>query len=220
MKNEENSASSEPAVRGTLWIIGAIVLLGFVVTWNYVYYTRARANESGPPNIKALETDLSLIDHEGNPRRLSELRGKIWILGYVFTACPAGCLGLTATMRDLQAQYGDDSDYHFVSISMDPERDRPDVLKAWMDKVEVGGDNWWFLTGDEKAIRKYMAKYFQLQVTERTDPEEIKAYGRWEHKNLLVSVDRRGMIRGYYDVLHFDSGDLYLDKLKKDLKTL
>ncbi len=202
--------------------VGLVIVLavvgGLLVPQAYRKYEQGAGRTL--PNIQALERDLEVVEQSGRTVRFGELRGKIWVVGYVFTTCPGGCLGLTQEMASLQKEFAGDPDLHFVSVSVDPEHDRPEVLREWTSKSGVGGENWWFVTGDAKEIRNYMAKYFRFPVTENTDPETVAQQGRWVHDTRLVAVDRRGMIRGYYDVLNLRSGDIYRKQLLEDIALL
>ena len=66
---------------------------------------------------------------------------------------------MTATFAQVQRVLGDEShDVRFVSISIDPEYDRPAILKAYADQFQAG-ENWTFLTGDSKDIVTVMKSF-------------------------------------------------------------
>jgi protein SCO1/2 len=80
-----------------------------------------------------------------------------------------------------------------VSISADPEKDTPEVLRQYAAKFGAG-ENWLFLTGDKATIHELANKGFKLGVSEDgTAAEPIT------HSTKLVLIDQAGMIRGFYE---------------------
>ena len=206
-------------MRLTLMICGIVMALGLVVAWSYLNLLNRQAQRSNyMPVIMRLDRPLEGLNQEGEPVSFAQLRGKVWVLGYVYTRCPAGCAGVMSVMKDLQEEFADEPDFHLVSLTMDPEEDTPEWMKGWAAEREMGGDNWWFMTGEAKNIRTYMGRYFRLVVNRRTDPEEVKYYGKWDHEFKLVLVDQSGAIRYYYDVLNARIGERHLKKLRTDIR--
>jgi protein SCO1/2 len=82
-----------------------------------------------------------------------------------------------------------------VSISADPEKDTPEVLRQYAAKFGAG-ENWLFLTGEKATIYELANKGFKLGVSDgESDTEPIT------HSTKLVLVDQAGMIRGFYEGL-------------------
>ncbi len=86
------------------------------------------------------------------------------------------------------------SDVHLVTITVDPETDTPEVLRDYAERLHARPGRWDFLTGNKDAIFKLTQQGFKLAVA---DGEEK---GNPVHATRAVLVDRRGTIRGYYDV--------------------
>ncbi len=73
-------------------------------------------------------------------------------LNFIFTTCATICPVMTVTFSQMQQLLGDDAQrVHLVSISIDPEYDRPDVLRDYAEQFHAAG-NWTFLTGDTNDI--------------------------------------------------------------------
>ena len=205
----------------TLSVCAVVMALGLVVAWNYMIMVKNQSNDADYlPNMQSLEKDLRLTNQSGAEVSFHQLRGKVWVLGYVFTRCPVGCVGLMERMSDLQEMYGKNPNFHLAAVTMDPKKDTPEFLAEWTKEKELGGDNWWFMTGDGKRIRTYMSKYFRAQISKRTDPQEIELYGEWEHELKLMLVDRNGMVRYHYTPLDNRFGEQHWEKLQKDVKRL
>jgi protein SCO1/2 len=139
--------------------------------------------------------DMELIERSGETVRLSDLRGKVWVAGFIFTRCHETCPMITGIMAQLRAELP--SDVQMVSITVDPRYDSPDVLRDYARNYKAG-DDWWFLTGPRDELYELIIEGFKLGVRENSDPEKLPGE-RIIHSTRLVVVDRNGEIRGYYD---------------------
>ena len=163
--------------------------------------------------------DFALKNQEGKPVSLDSLQGKIIIADFFFTHCPTICPGLTRNMKRMAEsinngqRVGDKTNkqVHFLSFSIDPERDSVERLKYWADKYQVNPEQWWLLTGDKKMI-------YDLIVNELKVPaEDGKGIdSNFAHTDYFVLIDSNRYVRGYYHGL--DSVDLA--KLTRDLVLL
>jgi protein SCO1/2 len=208
-------------MRNTLLLCGIIMALGLVVYWNYVQTVNAQAGDTNYlPVIMRLDRPLEGLNQKGEPVSFDQLKGKVWVLAYVYTRCPAGCAGVMSIMKEVQEEFAGRDDFHLVALTLDPDKDTSEWMDQWATERDMGGDDWWFMTGVGKNIRTYMGKYFRLVANKRTDPVEITTYGEWEHEFKLVLVDQTGAIRYYYDVLNATYGDDHRKKIVKDIQRL
>ena len=105
--------------------------------------------------------EFSFIDQEENSFSKQDLKGKVWIANFMFTSCKDVCLPMTYNMSKLQKMLKDEGmqNVEFVSFSVDPEVDKPKVLKTFGDKFNVDYSNWHFLTGyKQKEIERFAMK--------------------------------------------------------------
>ncbi|MEM7602659.1 MAG: SCO family protein [Verrucomicrobiota bacterium] len=208
----------------TWWasIIGVCLVIAFgsiFVTRAYLIRRDYEFKNWRPPHIARLETDLEAINRDGKKVSLGELRKKIYVAGYQYTDCPAGCLGMASVMKLLEEEFGDDPRFKLVSISVNPDGDTPEKMDAWVKAHGIDSEDWWFLTGDPEEIAKYMISEFKFYGTEEvTDPEQIAAVGEFAHDTRLALVDGEANIRGYYDVMNVQRGDLEYERLLRELK--
>ena len=81
------------------------------------------------------------------------IKGKIVVIDLIYTHCVDACPLETARLAQVQKLLGDrvGKDVFFYSISIDPNRDTPKVLKAYAEKYHVGA-GWTFLTGKKSDI--------------------------------------------------------------------
>lgn len=203
-------------------IIGVCAIIAFgsiFVTRAYLARTAYENENWRPPHVARLETDIDLINRDGRKVSLSEMRDHIFVAGYQYTDCPAGCLGLASVMKDLEDQFGNDPRFRLVSISVNPAEDTPEKMDAWVKDKGIDSPDWYFLTGDPEEITKYMITEFMFQGTqENTDPAVIASQGKYAHDQRLAIVDGEANIRGYYDVLNLQRGDIEYKRLVRDLK--
>lgn len=173
---------------------------------------QAGVEESDLP-VKFDVPDFSLTERSGATVTRESLKGKVWISDFMYTRCPGPCPVMTARMAQLAKDMGRNEDLRFVSFSVDPEYDTPEVLTAYAKKHEADPQGWLFLTGPVDTIRQLSVKGFRLALSTTSQPG---ADGPIIHSTRFSLIDRSGKIRGYYDA--FDPKAL--DRLKGDARKL
>jgi protein SCO1/2 len=136
--------------------------------------------------------NFQLVNQNGQPFGSAELAGKIWIADFVFTSCPDSCPMISSRMSELQRPL-EKTDVHLVSVSVDPEKDTPEVLRGYAERLHAQPGRWDFVTGSKPAIYNLSRNGFKLEG-------DVPV-----HSTRFVLVDRRGRIRGYYDALAPDA---------------
>ncbi len=77
--------------------------------------------------------DFQLTDHLGQPRRLADFRGKVVVVFFGFTQCPDVCPTTLTELAQVKGALGEQGDkVQGIFITVDPQRDTPEVLKAYM----------------------------------------------------------------------------------------
>lgn len=132
------------------------------------------------------------------------------IVNFIFTRCTTICSTLTTKMATLQERIPSDEAL-FLSISVDPNYDQPDILRKYGEQFDADFSRWHFLTGDEKKIQTIIASFQQYyEVLNPTDDQPNIA-----HSEKFILLDQYGHIRGF-----FDDDPEGLNRLVKDLKAL
>ena len=152
-----------------------------------------RQNAEPLMKVKPLP-EFTLTERSENPFGLADLRGQVWVADFFYTTCPGPCAALSARMSEVQSAVAAFDDVSLVSISSDPEKDTPAVLRSYAEKFKAG-PRWLFLTGAKDTIYELANKGFLLSLTE----DQSNATEPITHATRLVLVDRTGTIRGYYD---------------------
>jgi protein SCO1 len=81
--------------------------------------------------------DFELTDHNGQVRHLADFRGKIVVMFFGYTQCPDVCPTSMAELAEVKKQLGKDGDrLQGLFVTVDPARDTPEVLKAYMGNFD------------------------------------------------------------------------------------
>src|SRR6188472_4131792 len=110
-----------------------ILVLGLLASPTLVRsHEAAHQEEQRLPTIGAAP-DFALTSEDGAQVTLQSLRGKVVAVTFIYTWCPDICPMLTDKMARVQDELGPDfgTKVAFVSITIDPERDTPAVLKEY-----------------------------------------------------------------------------------------
>ena len=178
------------------------------VAWLGPASIRAARSGDGLPQIGPA-AEFKLTSQDGRRLSLQELRGKVVAVTFIYASCADTCPLLTAKMVGLQETLGPDfsSKVFFLSITVDPERDTPEVLKGYAQAHGANLGGWAFLTGTAAEIRD-VARHYGIYY------KKI-ARGDVDHTFLTSLVDQSGTLRVQYLGVRFDS-----DELLQDLQTL
>ena len=152
---------------------------------------------------------FALTAQDGRRVSLGELRGKVVVVTFIYASCADTCPLLTAKMAGLQTRLGADFGPRvmFVSISVDPERDTPEVLGRYADAHRANAAGWAFLTGSAAEIKDVARRY---GVFYKKQPR-----GDVDHTFLTSLIDRQGTLRVQYLGIRYDA-----DEMLRDLRSL
>ncbi len=139
---------------------------------------------------------FSLQDQHGNTFTEKDLQGKITIWDFFFTRCPGACPIMTKQMAELYKLYASSQRVQFVSVTVDPEYDTPEVLREYAAANGVVDLRWRFLRGSIDSVITLSEKGFML-------PAENLPAG---HSTKLILIDQEGQIRGYFN--HNDNASI------------
>ncbi len=188
------------ARRSTLWkvtlILIPLITLGLLL---WLRHIEVRALQQRSVSSYGTVPHFQLVNQNGRPFDSAQLAGKIWIADFIYTTCPGPCPMISTRMSELQKPL-EKTDVHLVSFSVDPEKDTPDVLRGYAEKLQAEPKRWDFLTGPKSAIYKLSHDGFKLAVSDGSDEAGIPV-----HSTRMVLVDRHGEIRGYYEATEADA---------------
>jgi protein SCO1 len=166
-----------------------------------------RVPQQAPLPKIAPAPEFALTSQDGAEVKLADFRGKVVAVTFIFTMCTLTCPVLTPMMSFVQDRLGPDfgEKIAFVSITVDPERDTPEVLKEYAQAFGANLAGWAFLTGAPAAIR---------DVTRRYGVFASKSVnGDVDHTFLTSIIDPHGILRVQYLGVRFDPEEFRHDLL-------
>ncbi len=166
-----------------LALLTAIVLAGLF----FLVLLKQETNAKKLPILGEV-SNFNLIDTQEKQFTLQKLKGKIWVVDFMFTTCGNICPMLTKNMAALHRSFFSVDSVEMISISVNPENDSPFVLREFAKRYHADTKKWHFLTGSRAEIQNLTVKSFKI--------------GSWEdpifHSDQFVLVDAKSRIRGYY----------------------
>jgi protein SCO1/2 len=133
--------------------------------------------------------EFTLIDQTGRTVRMSELRGKVVALNFIYTSCalPDFCLRLANNFGVLQRRFKPQlgRDLMLLTVTFDPVHDVPEVLATYARQWQADPASWRFLTGPEAEVQR-VCHLFGVHAF----PNE----GLMDHLMHTVLVDRQGKL--------------------------
>jgi cytochrome oxidase Cu insertion factor (SCO1/SenC/PrrC family) len=128
-------------------------------------------------------TDREVIDQNGRPLRFYSdvLKDRVVLINFIFTNCPDACPMMTQKLIQVRKLLDDSvkDDIWFVSLSIDPERDTPEAMKAFAEKQGVDEHRWIFVTGEKANLDHIVKKLGQYT-------EEVEA-----HSTMMIAGNTR-----------------------------
>ncbi len=138
-----------------------------------------------------------------------DLAGHVWIANFIFTQCTSICPLTTAKMILLQQRLADPK-LRFVSFSVDPAHDTPDILAKYADAWQSNEQRWLLLSTDPSGLET-VTRGMRVALEKTGDPKNPIA-----HTSQFFLVDAEGSVRGYYASDNDDS----LKRLAEDATAL
>jgi protein SCO1/2 len=183
-----------------------VIALGLLAGPALAHEAKHAQPEERLPTIGAAP-EFALISQDGAEVTLEDFRGKVVAVAFIYASCPDVCPLLTDKMARVQDALGKDfgSKVAFVSITVDPARDTPEVLKGYAEAFDADLAGWSFLTGEPAAVRDVAHRY-GVAVAPAAD-------GQVDHTLLTTLIDRKGTMRVQYLGYRFDEDEFRHDLL-------
>ena len=128
----------------------------------------AAAPAKGTHDAQAWFTDTPLQNQHGETLRFysDALQNRVVLLNVIFTSCNDACPLITRKLKEVRELLGDKADdITFISLTSDPLRDTPAVLKAYTLKQGSDDPHWLFLTGDKAQMDLVLSRIGQIVPT-------------------------------------------------------
>lgn len=151
--------------------------------------------------------DFTLRDLAGERVKLSDYRGKVVVLAFIFTSCKSVCPLISKQMAALQGElkrgalFGDKAG--MLSVTVDPDNDSAAVLAQYAANLGADAAGWRFLREEPAQLKAVLSAYDEW--TKLLPSEEI------DHPARVYLIDRAGNIREVYSLAFFDEQQALLD---------
>ena len=125
------------------------------------------------------------MNENGDRVHLDTLAGTTQVVAMAYTSCEVACPRIVASMKTIQKKMNS-GDVGFVLISIDPERDSPEALKAYAEKMKMDDSTWTLLTGSPDNVLE-LAALLGVRYRKLAD-------GEFAHSNMITVLDEHGEI--------------------------
>jgi protein SCO1/2 len=128
-------------------------------------------------------------DQDNTQLTLAELGGTVQIVAFMYTYCEHSCPVILSTLKKIDNQLTDQQkqEVNFLLISLDPERDTPAALKAYMSKGNLPQSRWRMLNGDADDVLE-LAAVFGVRYKAMDMNNDIA------HSNMITVLGKQGTI--------------------------
>ncbi len=159
--------------------------------------------------------DFNFINQNAEEVSFADFSGKIIVADFIFTTCPTICPIMTKQMTRLQWMLEEPSfkDVKFLSHTVNPTNDTPEVLMEYAKANDADLDRWTFVTGNQQDIFDQGFNGYMLSTQ-----EDSGAPGGFLHSSNFVLIDKDRHIRGFYDGTSSKEVDDLVDDIKMLLK--
>lgn len=147
-----------------------------------------------PADLKTMPP-MAFTTHENKAFATESLKGKYVLVNFYFTSCHGICPMLTANMRSLLKLIKKQDDLQIISVSVDPVKDTPEVIKAFRSKYAIASDNWVFLTGPQDEVFRMARTAFNADTFTKDINRDLRDFLHTENFYLL---DKNAFLRGVY----------------------
>lgn len=155
--------------------------------------------------------DFSFVDQDSNQITNETFKGKIYLADFFFTRCPTICPIVSRNMLTIAKHFEGDNRVAFLSHTIDPRYDTPEVLKHYAEKIDAP-DSWYFVNGAKDSVYPLAGTLGYFSFAE----EDSDAPGGFNHSGALTLVDQQRRVRGLYDGTLTDS----IPKIITDIELL
>lgn len=155
---------------------------------------------------------FTFTNQEGQPFGMEQLENSVWIADFIFTTCTTVCLPMTTEMAALQEKFKElDLQVEFVSFTVDPINDSPEVLRDYVQNFTTDLSNWNLLTGySQEDIEVFARDHFKTIVQKPDASDQVI------HSSNFYLVDRQGRLVDEYN--HITA--TYVEDLLRDVQSL
>lgn len=162
--------------------------------------------------------DFTFFNEDSTVVTNKNYAGKVWISEFFFANCRSICPIMNTQLKNVEKALGKyNKDIQYLSFTIDPTNDTPSKLKVHKTKLGIRNPHWAFLTGNEAFTHQLGIEHFLIFAG-----REEEAQGGYAHSGAFTLVDKKGYVRGVYEVVQPDLSvnKKEFQRLINDVKTL
>jgi protein SCO1/2 len=174
----------------------------------YIYLIQGKHNFAHLPFVTYMDEQgemqvrkapaFAFTDQNGETFSSEQLNGKIYVVDFFFTSCPSICPIMTANMTKIHERFAHYEGFEIISLTVDPSRDTPDMLKEYAVNRRIDSPKWHFLTGEKDSLYSVAYKFLSSAM------EDDSAPGGFLHTEYFALIDKEGNMRSRED----DNGNI------------
>ena len=170
----------------------------------------SRFGKKIPDTIYHVIRDFKALNQNADSVKFPADSNQITVFNFFYTRCPSSCVAMNRELEKVVKQYTNNRLMRFISISLDPEYDTPEVLSAYAKQFNTNNLKWDFIAGDRDSVFSMARKDFLVDAIVDTSRTHHIV-----HSPMLILVDPQKRIRGYYDSSRGnDQTALLIDEIK------
>ncbi|MDX2172944.1 MAG: SCO family protein [Bacteroidota bacterium] len=155
--------------------------------------------------------NFSFKNQYGETVNNQTVKNKIYVADFFFATCQSICPQMSTNLKDVQAAFLNDDSLLILCHTVNPMHDTVEVLNGYSQTYGAKKNKWHFLTGNKKQIYDLAKDSYLVNALEEDGTPE-----GFLHSELLILIDTKGMIRGFYD----GTDKVQVNKLISDIKLL
>lgn len=152
------------------------------------------------PDNSIYHIDSSWLNQNKEELNIASLQSRVQVVAFVYTYCEHSCPVILAKLKFIEKNISPEhkDSVNFLLVTLDPERDTPEVLNAYMKKKGLDETRWQMFSGDPEDVLELSAL-----VGVRYRPMNNKS-GDISHSNMITVLDRKGRL--HYQMKGLDVG--------------
>lgn len=147
-----------------------------------------------PDTIYHVIRDFKALNQQSDSIKFPADSNQITVFNFFYTRCPSSCTAMNKEMEKVAKQYANNRLMRFITISVDPEYDTPEILSQYSRQFTLVNKKWEFINADKDLVFSMAREDFLVDAIDDTS-QKFNII----HSPMLILVDPQKRIRGYYD---------------------
>lgn len=177
----------------------------------FIFLLLAACEDTLDSNMSEEIADFEFVTQDNEALSLQDLESKWWVANFMYTNCTIICPTTTPNMASVQAELQSlGLDAQFISFTVDPDHDTPEVLKEYAEEYQADVSNWSFLSGYSFDDIQQLSNHSFKTVLEGGGPDEHE----FVHSTSFFLVNPDGEVVKKYDGVSREDLEVLLEDLK------